>query len=339
MWVLFFILFNFQVDAKKRVPREAPVRSEIRCAVDVGSGETKYVIGQVVLQGHVVKEVKKIILNRRDQVKIKAEVKDEVLSTTAVENLRKSLVQFKKECEVEKGVKISGVATSGFRAAKKNGSEVLKKIKVDLGIPILILTGEEEGLIGLQSLQGLVDEKIKNWIVWDMGGGSQQLGAKIDDRQIVDSINMGADAYRDELIKFLGRKNKESLYPITAAEVEKIAAWTKDFSKLYGQELRLQIGKIGSPVYAVGGPFAGISETLGTESLTIEALQTHLIELTGLTFEELSKKVPDNKYPYNLFSNLLLVKNLADAFGFKKINFIKDVHLGTGLLKSDLYWN
>ncbi len=104
------------------------------------------------------------------------------------EGFRKTLAcmqQFKEICQIRGVNEIIAVATAAVRQAN-NGQALLQTIREDIGVPIRLLTGEEEANCGYLAVVNTMD--IKHAVAVDIGGGSTEI-TLIKNREKINSIS------------------------------------------------------------------------------------------------------------------------------------------------------
>ena len=84
--------------------------------------------------------------------------------------------------------KFRGVATSVVREAA-NGKELIDKIYRETELRIEIISGEEEAELTFYGVLSVLDKNIKDFILLDIGGGSNEY-ILVKDRKIVNSISL-----------------------------------------------------------------------------------------------------------------------------------------------------
>lgn len=106
--------------------------------------------------------------------------------------------------------KTVAIATSAIRTAT-NGKDIIKRIEKEVNIHANIISGEEEAHLIYQGVKGMIDKKIREYLVVDIGGGSVELIAVYGDEVIKKSLEIGAQ-------RLLHAFHKEDPMPVTDRE-------------------------------------------------------------------------------------------------------------------------
>ncbi len=136
-------------------------------AIDIGTNSIRLLLCKK--EGEIFKTIKR----RLEAPRLGAESEDDYLTTSAIKRSIAVLKEYKKEAKQE-GAEIIAVATSAVREAK-NKEKFLKKVKVELGIKIRVLSGEEEARIAYQGMVKSFNKLAKDILTIDIGGGSTEL--------------------------------------------------------------------------------------------------------------------------------------------------------------------
>ena len=139
-------------------------------AFDIGSGSIKALVAEQIDCGARIGE---IFYDSSAPVNFSKSLRDSLnISKQAEAEGFRILKQLILEAEQHKPEYWVAVATQAFRQAE-NGANIISKWQKELARPIQILTQEREGLLAFFAVKQLTKEK--NLIVWDIGGGSQQI--------------------------------------------------------------------------------------------------------------------------------------------------------------------
>ncbi|MFZ0013972.1 MAG: Ppx/GppA family phosphatase [Acidimicrobiia bacterium] len=168
----------------------SPVRYGV---VDIGTNSVKFHIGEQHPDGSWSRVVDRAEVTRLgESLDVTGEIEPEPLERTvrAVE----AMVTEAKEQEV---LAIAAVGTAALRIAS-NASVVTESIRDRVGVPVEVVSGEEESRLAFLAVSagvGLADAEVA---VFDTGGGSTQFtfgrGPEVDERY---SVNVGAVSYTE----------------------------------------------------------------------------------------------------------------------------------------------
>lgn len=89
-----------------------------------------------------------------------------------IEAALKTMRMFKRLCDAQNVTKILAVATAAVRKAK-NGIELIDRIKMETGIDMKVISGEEEAHLDFIAVSSSLS--IKDALILDIGGGSFEL--------------------------------------------------------------------------------------------------------------------------------------------------------------------
>ena len=149
--------------------------TEMRAAIDFGSGAIKLHLAEVDIQEQ---RVVRSLLSKQTSVKLTEDVaaNGNQISPAMIEQIRSVLLAFMDEVNsINDQVRYTGVATAVFRKAH-NGAAVLKQLEQEFGLPLVILSQEEEGKLGLSTARALFPQvSEEELIAWDNGNGSFQM--------------------------------------------------------------------------------------------------------------------------------------------------------------------
>jgi exopolyphosphatase / guanosine-5'-triphosphate,3'-diphosphate pyrophosphatase len=161
----------------------------MRCAVlDLGSTSFQLLVTDAERDGtltHVLRD--RVILNLGAEVAATGRVPEELLDRALV-----TVSRFRDVAERSGAERIWPVATAAFREAA-NLPWVSKAIRGALGVPVEILSEEEEALCTVTGVRASVALGPGPWVAFDLGGGSMEV-ALVDAGRVTwtDSFPLGA---------------------------------------------------------------------------------------------------------------------------------------------------
>ncbi len=265
-------------------------------AIDIGSNTTRVLVAEPV-DGQLKKVMEQRAYTRINRAvngdgEIPAEKVDEVAEVVATQ------VRLARELGAER---IRAVATAAIREAS-NGEEVARRIGEAAGVPIEILSDEEEGRLSFigatKALGHPVDGKIG---VVDVGGGSTEviLGTVANGVEEVRSWRVGSGALADELIVS---------DPPSAAEIRKVRDRIDDI---------FEGVKVAQPAQAVavGGSATSLRRLVGAV-LEYETLERGIRVLASDSAAEVAKRFElDPERVRILATGVLLLEKLSELLG------------------------
>jgi len=149
-----------------------------RAAFDIGSGATKLIVSDVGFGAETI--ILNICFGQERPCAYGADwlrSKDGNLTTAIQTKGREIFSDLKKIAENLDAKSYSAIATEVFRKAS-NGQDYINNLSTDMGVPIRIVTQEEEAQLGYATgiaLRQSHDSTNKKCLVWDSGGASFQI--------------------------------------------------------------------------------------------------------------------------------------------------------------------
>ncbi len=265
-------------------------------AIDIGSNTTRLLVAEPV-DGQLKKAMEQRAYTRinkaiSDAGEIPAEKAEEVAEVVATQ------VRLARELGAET---IRAVATAAIREAS-NGTAVAAAIEAESGVPVDILSEEEEGRLSFigatKTLGHPVDGRIG---VVDVGGGSTEiiLGTVPGGVSEVRSWRVGSGLLADELI---------ASDPPSAAEIRKVRDRIDDL--FAGVEIEQP-----AQVVAVGGSATSLRRLVGAV-LEYETLERGVRVLCGDPAADVARRFElDPRRVRILATGVLLLEKLSELLG------------------------
>lgn len=186
-------------------------------AIDIGSNAARLLISDVVAGTQHNPEFIKIALVRVP-LRLGFDVFDKAeISPGKTEKIIKTIKSYKLLLEVYEVKHLKACATSAMRDAV-NAPEIIKRIKSETGIEIVIITGQEEASLIYENHIAENLNKDESYLYIDVGGGSTELTFFSDGKLIFkESFNIGtirliknqvSEALWDEMKEFIKTKTK-----------------------------------------------------------------------------------------------------------------------------------
>jgi exopolyphosphatase/guanosine-5'-triphosphate,3'-diphosphate pyrophosphatase len=186
-------------------------------AIDIGSNAARLLISDVISAPLAEPEFLKIALVRVP-LRLGFDVFDKgEITPQKATNIIKTIQSYKLLMDVY-GVKhLKACATSAMRDAR-NGQEIIQKVKIETGIEIGIISGQEEASLIYENhfAEGLTPDE--SYLYIDVGGGSTELTFFSDGKLVFkESFNIGtirllksqvSEAAWDEMKEFIKTKTK-----------------------------------------------------------------------------------------------------------------------------------
>lgn len=253
-----------------------------RGAIDIGSGATKLVVADVDINGKtsVIKEIffgeERPVGFSADYLKSPERMLSESIQSKGITTLSDFLT-IGKSWNVQE---YSAIATEVFRKAT-NGDEYLAKIR-NLGIPVRVITQEEEAMLGYATgaaLYAYQGHQQRSSIVWDSGGGSFQITTMAPDSSL--QTYMGAIGALGSFRILVEEMRRQSIAecstanPVSRVETEALITAISEQLPPPPAWLQSQV------VIAIGGPnsvFQLAVTVLGHMGVPVDSLDAEMID-------------------------------------------------------------
>ncbi len=291
--------------------------------IDIGSGTTKIRLAQVdVCQ----KKIEKIIFEKSVPIAFKDDLSrssKKQFSDKIVQEAISKLKEIEEEVSSEKPFAIYAVATSAFREAT-NARIAAKFISKKIGSPLKIIDQKKEGLLGFLAASSVTHYPENEIIVWDIGGGSQQITMLNKSKAKVFLGKVASGSFKNYIISKIQKKdlmtnlspNPISLYH-GALALNYLFSDAKKIPKVIKEALL-------NPHYKIIG-IGGVHNNSIKEQLklkenfyTFEGLEKSTKERMGLSDKEVGGDYADTD-----ISNLLFVYGMMGTLGIKKVEMAK----------------
>ena len=304
-----------------------------RAVLDVGSGSTKLLFATVNI---CQKKIEKILLQDSIPVPYQESLDgsdtnliDEATAKKGIQALKDLLDRCRAKGPLDEAF---GMATAAFRQAK-NAHALLKRFQEDTGVKIFIINQEGEALLGLLSVErarGPDHEKGKPPVVWDIGGGSQQIITRnADTSLIILTGSVATETFKKTLIEELHQKDSSlvtSANPIGKQNLPgafEIAHNAIAFPARHATKLFHHIDKKPHVVIGIGAVHDTVIKTIrnGTQTYTKRELR-ETIEKCADHDDAAAMKVAYDTHPKfagNLVSNMILIHAMMEAFNIQKV--------------------
>jgi exopolyphosphatase / guanosine-5'-triphosphate,3'-diphosphate pyrophosphatase len=265
-------------------------------AIDIGSNTTRLLVAEPV-DGQLKKVMEQRAYTRinkaiRDSGEIPAEKASEVADVVATQ------VRLARELGAET---IRAVATAAIREAS-NGEAVADEIGEQSGVPVDILSDEEEGRLSFIGATKTLGHPVEGLLgVVDVGGGSTEiiLGTVPGGVKEVRSWRVGSGVLADELI---------ASDPPSAAEIRKIRDRIDDL--FTGVEVEQPVQAV-----AVGGSATSLRRLVGAV-LEYETLERGIRVLCGDPAADVARRFElDPERVRILATGVLLLEKLSELLG------------------------
>lgn len=317
---LLIVGFTTACQTSPQTQRCTPVT---RAAYDVGSGTTKMTVAKV---NPCNQSIAKVLEEGQVKVDYRAsleQTKNKELPEAIRRQGLEALSQLKKNAEAFSPISHKGVATAAFREAA-NGRSFAKQIQQQTAINIQVIPQETEARLGYLAASIKAPSSAQKPVVWDIGGGSQQIIYENEASELmISESDLGAVHFKNLVIKnILGKEPKPhtSPNPLNQKQIQRAISLAQDKARSLPQHLKTKLSTEGVQVLGIGGVhfYSLRNQTSTKEAYTQEDLKRAIQQRTGWTDEQLS-----SPYATTELTNLILVYGLMKELGITEVRPIK----------------
>ena len=311
---------------------------ERRAAFDIGSGQIKMLLSDVDVTAN---KIVKVLIVEHVNVGLREDLAkslDGRLSTDIQNKTVESITGLMKKSAPFHPDSYHAVATESLRLAK-NGEELIERIKVEMGLPITIISQKEEGTLGFISAVSKAEVDLKRAVVWDFGGGSTQITTSCDDHYSIYQGKFGSVPTKNAVLKIQGKDAAiRTPNPISQSEMERAVQLIAESANEVPKELKEKLSQSDVVVLGIGiNPLWGLpqSETYDRERILAElTARLNLDDDAVATKDSIQKAYADRRV-----SNLILVYGMMKALNLHEIHYVETPGANAiGLLLSPQYW-
>lgn len=151
--------------------------------IDLGSNSIRFVIMQIGAHGSY-----KLVYQEKKSIRL-AEgmtLDSRQLTEEAQQRALQCLTVYAHIMAVQKVKKVLAVATAAVRNAV-NGASFLKRVRLNTGIPMTIISGKAEAALGFSGVAHTIDRK--DFLLFDLGGASVEISL-VKNKKRVHSISI-----------------------------------------------------------------------------------------------------------------------------------------------------
>jgi len=296
---------------------------ERRAAIDVGSGSTKLAIADVdLVTGQIIQIVYEAsfpvpyqsYLEVSPDHSFNEEIREKGLAT--FEEIQNILDQY----EV---IHVAAVATEAYRKASK-GLDFAAEIESKTGLPLRVISQEEEGQIAFYSAIAASHENPEEAIIWDIGTGSFQIIADDveHDELTIYMQSMGSVPFKNYIIQEIQGKDPavvKSPNPISLEDWQKADALARAMGRHALDLIKQKIKTVDGRILGIGRLFSSSVKPMGTDGkITRDDLRTFIRSCLGQTDEELGDPFANVNV-----SNAILVLGVMKALHIHEIEIVE----------------
>jgi exopolyphosphatase/guanosine-5'-triphosphate,3'-diphosphate pyrophosphatase len=265
-------------------------------AIDIGSNTTRVLVAEP-MDGQLKK-----VMEQRAYTRISKAVDDDgAILPEKVEEVGELVATQVRLARELGAVEIRAVATAAVREAS-NGPAVAAAIAAAAGVPVEILSGEEEGRLSFIGATKALGHPAEGQVgVVDVGGGSTEviLGTVPDGVAEVRSWHIGSGVLADELV---------TSDPPSAAEIRRVREYIEDF--FAGVEIEHP-----DQAVAVGGSATSLRRLVGAV-LEYETLERAIRVLSSEPAGDVARRFElDPRRVRILTTGVLLLEKISELLG------------------------
>lgn len=313
-----------------------------RVAFDIGSGQIKMQVSDVDL---VTNKIVNVLLTDTAYVKLRENLSCSLdgrfsldiqnKTVEAISKLVKKAAPFHPEA-------YHAIATEALRLARNSG-DLAARIKNETGVPVTIVSQEEEGILGFISAVSETDVDPDQVVAWDFGGGSFQLTTRINDHYSVYQGRLGKVPLKTALLKIQGKDPDPTFSPNPISEPQ--CAQTIQFIKESIQNVPEDIlQKLKSPNTIVLGvgihPLWGMPDNgnFDRDRVVSEIFSRLNLDDDAIRVKDSIAEERKEASAY-VVSNLILARGVMEALDIKQVHYVGTQGANAiGALLSPQYW-
>ena len=316
-------------------------RIERRAAIDVGSGSTKVCIADIDTETN---QIINILFDGSFSVPYQSYLEIDPNAHFNTEIQDKGLAAFTKIQELleqHQVTHVKAVATEAFRKAH-NGREFAQIVQEKTGIPLSVISQEDEGMIAFYSAVSSSHTDPDNLLIWDIGTGSFQIIAEngpdheIDHELAIYMRSMGSVPFKNYIIQEIQGKDLsvvKSPNPMSQEDWEKADALARNMGRHALPYIKDKVKIVEGSIVGIGRLFANSVKPMGIDGqITRDDLRTFIRNSLEKTDEELGDPFANVN-----ISNAILVLGVMKALHIHEINIIETTST-KGILCYKPYW-
>lgn len=305
----------------------------IRKAVfDLGSGTYRMKIAKVsTTDGHVIEVIdlpKDALRLRADGAADFSRSPDGRFSAGYMEEAAKAYQSLVDLARRQGASEFVAIATGVFRRAK-NAAELTAALSEKTGVPVRILTGEEESRVGYFGGALLSKVPAKNLLVWDIGGQTMQWSyVDTAGKLQFQSLEVGAVNFKNRVITDIQKKDAAKVptpNPMSAQDGKRAVVIAQGQAAEVGRQMRDRLKVKGMEVVGIGGVHVfSIQQNISDKGFYTLADAKALLakQIKAKYNDEQLTKVMNTKYPETDVSNIALVIGFMQALKLDKIRVV-----------------
>jgi exopolyphosphatase/guanosine-5'-triphosphate,3'-diphosphate pyrophosphatase len=307
---------------------------EYRAAFDIGSGTTKMKVGRIDKCNQ--KNIE-IVYKKEVKVPYAENISGNLFDVQVQRAGLAALQELKAEAKTKGAQTFAGVATAAFRLAV-NTPEFLQEIKIQTGIPVRLLSQDEEAILGYMAALSVLGLKTKDAVVWDIGGYSMQMIFSCNDRDyVIYNGRLASISFKEKILSEIKHQppgQHKSPNPIGKDNLEKALKIAMLAAAEVPEEIREKLSKPNAIIIGIGGVHnQSVAKQLRIKNIyRREELISELNTCIDLTDKEIGGQYTDTE-----ISNLILVLGFMQQLGLSEVMPL-NINLADGVLINPAFW-
>ncbi len=313
-----------------------------RAAFDIGSGKIKMQVSDVDLTAN---KIAKVLLRDQAILGLRGDLEkslDGRLSGEIQNKTIDAISALMKKAALLHPDAYSAVATEAFRIAK-NAPALLERIKNETGLGVVVVSQEEEGILGFISAVNEVEVDPDRVVCCDFGGGSFQITAKCNDRYSVYQGKLGKNRLKNMVLKIQGKEESPTVSPnpISKAQATKAIQLIQEQVHDLPAELRQTLNRSDLVVLGVGNhPLYGMPDNAHFDKARVLKELDCRLNLDDKAIQA-RDAIPQEKKDASVYVVLNLIQACAvmEALKMTQIHYVGTPGANAvGALLSPQYW-
>lgn len=323
---LLFFFVSFALSCQLRTSSQNVCVEQTVAAFDIGSGSTKLLVAD---RNSCTLRMTKVHLEEQRPVgfsqDLSAQSGPKSFSQTTIKQADIAIQELMALASYYEPVEIIGVATQAFRQAS-NAKKLIENWNQRYQANFRIISQQEEAKLAYLGVTAF--EKDQNIVVWDIGGGSQQL-SWMDENKTFHSYEsaVASVTYKNELLKHL---NREKVNPLSADDVVVAKKIIPQMMSLYQSDAFIKKIKQQPLVVGLGGVHGkSIREQLQLKDgqwVKRDHIERVISRQRLLTDEQIG-----GAFAQTQVSNLILILGLMDLYGLDQYK-VREMSLSHSLI-------
>jgi exopolyphosphatase/pppGpp-phosphohydrolase len=300
-----------------------------RAAIDAGSGAVKVCIAEVNVDTN---QIEKILFEKSFPLPLQKALEqspNQSFDGTIQEKSGETFREVRQILDTHEVQTVTAIATESYRKAS-NGKELSQAIHHFTGIPLRIISQEEEGVIAFNSAIAASKADPNTAAVWDIGTGSHQITMQNGDGQYqVFKSAPGSVPFQKQMIQSQGKDPTviKSLNPINETDRENARKMTASIVSEMESHFRDTLPT--RQVLGIGRLFNNSIKPLATQTGSI--IKQRDLNQTIDSFIGKNDQALNNPFAAGDVSNCLLVEGMMHSLNIPQVTTV-DTTTAQGLL-------